>query len=271
MSTNSITDKKFKKLSIQVSLDGLSFCTMDTLTKRIHEVKNVSYKQYPSHYTDENNLWRALLNFDELTSDYDEVTVLHNNNLNTFVPKPFFDENKLSEYLKFNNKIFTSDLLKYDRVLSYDMVNVYVPFSQAMNYLNKQFSNIVHRHSNTILVGKLLELSKNDDATKMYVHISGATFEIIVIKNQQLILFNTFEYSTPVDFLYYILFTAEQLQLNPESFPLVLLGKIDTANELYKIAYKYVRNVQLLQQDNIEERNDFGLLKNIEHFILFHS
>jgi hypothetical protein len=44
------------------------------------------------------------------------------------------------------------------------------------------------------------------------------SFEIIVIQNQQLLLFNSFEYLTPEDFIYYVLFTAEQLNINPENF-----------------------------------------------------
>jgi hypothetical protein len=51
----------------------------------------------------------------------------------------------------------------------------------------------------------------------MTVHFSEGHFEIIVIQNQKLLLFNSFDYQTP-DFIYYVLFTAEQLSLNPKTF-----------------------------------------------------
>ena len=77
----------------------------------------------------------------------------------------------------------------------------------------------------------------------MFVHIQKEHFEIVVVKNRKLILYNTFTYTTKEDFIYYILFTAEQLALDPDTFPLYLLGDIDKENAFYDILYTYVRNV----------------------------
>ena len=48
-------------------------------------------------------------------------------------------------------------------------------------------------------------------------------------------------------FIYYVLFAAEQLKLNPEKFEFILLGSVEKDDELYKIAYKYIRNVSLIE------------------------
>lgn len=103
----------------------------------------------------------------------------------------------------------------------------------------------------------------------MFVHISPKQFEIVVIQNQKLHLYNAYDYKTPEDFLYYILFTAEQLYLNPEHFKLELLGKIMEDDALHTIAYKYIRNVSLFDVSFMQ--NDFTAMENREHFILFHS
>jgi hypothetical protein len=99
--------------------------------------------------------------------------------------------------------------------------------------------------------------------------VSDTHFEIVVIQNQKLQLYNTFEYKTTEDFIYYIVFTAEQLHLNPESFKLELLGKILEDDSLYKIAFKYVRNTNLFDvsfmQSNLTDA------EKREHFILLHS
>ena len=103
----------------------------------------------------------------------------------------------------------------------------------------------------------------------MFVHVSDTHFEIVVIQNQKLELYNSFEYKTPEDFIYYILFTAEQLHLNPESFKLELLGKIDTESPLYTIAYKYVRNVAMMDYSSVF--NSLSEAQKREHFILINS
>ena len=105
----------------------------------------------------------------------------------------------------------------------------------------------------------------------MFVHINTGHIEIIVVQNQKLLLFNSFDYNTPEDFLYYILFTAEQLNLNPENFPLELIGNINTESEYFKIAYKYIRNVSLIDVEDLRWNNYFSEAENRNHFLLFNS
>jgi hypothetical protein len=137
------------------------------------------------------------------------------------------------------------------------------------NFFIDQYGSFDYKHANTILVSRLLDLSKNKEERKMFVNVSESHFEIIVVQNQKLLLFNSFEYKTPEDFIYYILFTAEQLQLNPENFQLELLGTIKVDDAYYKIAYQYIRNVSLL--DVSDKKNTFTDSENREFFILIHS
>ena len=96
-------------------------------------------------------------------------------------------------------------------------------------------------------------------------------FEIIIVQNQHLLLFNSFDYKTPEDLIYYLLFTAEQLNMNPESFNLEFLGIIDEENSFFKIAYKYIRNVSLFDVSDLQKNNSFSKADNLKHFILFQS
>ena len=91
---------------------------------------------------------------------------------------------------------------------------VYIPYVNINNFFIDQFGTFDYKHANSILVSKLLDASKNNDNKKMIVHFNPGHFEIIVIQNQKLLLFNSFEYKTPEDFIYYLLFTAEQLNMN---------------------------------------------------------
>ena len=102
----------------------------------------------------------------------------------------------------------------------------------------------------------------------MYVNIRSNHFEIVILKNKELILFNSFEYKTEEDFVYYILFTAEQLLLDPETFPLTLMGKINKNDALYNAAYTYVREVSIYNQETKfmlkpEDKKNF-----IQNFVL---
>ena len=270
-----ITDKIYKKLALQVSLNGFSFCISDMLSHTILSFKDIVFSNVKTdsnwNQKTEDHLAMAFKENPELTESYDQIVIIHENNLSTFVPTALFDEQFLGSYLQFNTKVFESDFFTYDEVSTYQMNNVYIPYMNINNFFIDAFGQFSAKHANTILVSKLLDLSKNVDEKKMFVHMSFNHFEIIVVQNQKLLLFNTFDYKTPEDLIYYLLFAAEQLSLNPEFFKLELLGSINESDEYFKIAYKYIRNVSLFDTSDLQKNNSFSTADNLKHFILFQS
>jgi hypothetical protein len=266
---SSVIDKMYKKLAIQVSLNGLSFATFDTLMNKPLQIQKINIGNVNVTSKIEDLFTEAFHNFPELKAGYDEITIIHSNNLSTFVPTALFDEEYLGSYLQFNTKVFETDFFAFDELPNYEMNNVYIPYVNMNNYFIDQFGTFDYKHANTILVNKLLDLSKNNEEQKMFVHISDSHFEIVIIQNQKLQLYNSFEYKTPEDFIYYILFTAEQLHLNPETFKLELLGKISEDDSLYSITFKYIRNTQLFDVSFMQ--SSLTDTEKREHFILLHS
>ncbi|WP_413998289.1 DUF3822 family protein [Flavobacterium sp. W1B] len=266
-----ITEKKYKKLSVQVSLTGLSFCCFDTLNNTITSFREVHFDSFHTGIKIEDLFSNAFREYPELNDSYDDILIIHNNNLSTFVPTPLFDENFLGSYLQYNTKVFDTDFFAFDEISNYQINSVYIPYVNMNNFFIDKFGTFDYKHANSILVQKLLDASKNIDDKKMMVHFNPNHFEVVVIQNQKLLLFNSFDYKTPEDFIYYILFTAEQLNLNPENFPLELIGTIDTESDYFKIAYKYIRNVSLIDVEDLRWNNYFSEAENRNHFILFNS
>lgn len=267
----SITDKKYKKLSIQVSLTGLSFCCFDTLNDTIISFDEVRFDTIDKGIKIEELFSDAFEKHSELSESYDDVMIIHNNNLSTLVPTALFDENFLGSYLQYNTKVFETDFFAFDEISNYQINSVYIPYVNMNNYFIDKFGSFDYKHANSVLVSKLMDESKNNDVKTMWLHFAQGHFEIIVIQNQKLLLFNSFEYQSPEDFLYYLLFTAEQLQMNPENFPLELIGDITPDSPFYKIAYKYIRNINLKDVEDLRWNNYFSEVENRKHFILFNS
>lgn len=242
--TNKIYNKLTNlELSIQISLSGLSFCILQKDTNTITALKELRFdkKLNPLEVLDQ---LKHLFNTEGITQNtYSAITVIHENDLSTLVPKPLFNEDCIADYLKFNSKILKSDFIAFDEILINDTINVYVPYININNFIYDQFGTFTFKHVSTVLVEELLLLEKNTNGPKMYVNINTTHFEMVVINNAKLLLYNTFEYKTAEDFIYYILFAIEQLQLNPETCQLILLGHVHKDDSLHNIAYKYIRNV----------------------------
>lgn len=243
--SNRLEQISYKELSIQVSLNGFSFCILNKETNTICYAKQVSFEKKQTPYK---LLDKLKYQFDSLNiynHNFETIHVVHENELSTLVPKSIFSENHLADYLKFNSRILKSDFISFDDLLNEALVNVYVPYVNINNFLFDKFGAFEYKHFSTILIEYLLANAKHASQASMFAYVNKSHFEIVVLNSGKLKLYNTFEYKTKEDFLYYILFVAEQLQLNPEHFKLEVFGEIRENDALFEMAYKFIRNVSI--------------------------
>lgn len=269
-STNTILNKEYKKLLLQISLHEVSFCLYNTLESKIEFFSNYILTQNNTLQETEEEILNLIRQSTVLQTGFDDVLILHDSTLNSFVPQALFDEQYLKSYLHYNVKVSPDDFVTYDEVTGNDMNNIYIPFVKLNNALIDLYGQFHYKHTATILVKKILETSKNVAEPQIFAHIQEKQFQIIVVKNQKLLLYNSFEYHKSEDFVYHLLFTTEQLKLNPESVIVKLLGKITKNNELFEIAYKYIRNVSLYTE-NLQLDQSISEDNYLKNFILIHA
>lgn len=236
------------QLSIQLSLDGFSFCIYNKITEQIG-VLGIYKFEYPN-ITPYKHLELVKELYEQeplLNNKYHQVKITHYNNLVTQVPKPFFNKNHLNLYLQYTVKVLENDFITFDEVENTEIVNVYIPFVNINNFFIDIYGAFDYKHAATVFLESTIPLAKNSKNDSCFVNVHGHHFEIVVIKNQKFELYNHFSFSTEEDFIYYILFTAEQLQLNTEIFELVLMGDIEKESALFSILFKYIRNVKFFE------------------------
>ena len=259
------------ELSIQISLSGLSFCILQRDSNTIIKLKNISFNKRLNPFEVLDYLKELFHTDIDLANNFQKVSVVHDNDISTQVPKELFDETYLADYLKFDSKILKSDFITYDIIKQNNSINVYVPYININNFIYDKFGSFTYKHVSTILIETLLKIEENNQETKFYVNVNLNHFELVIIENGQLNLYNTFKYNSSEDFIYYVLFVAEQLNLNPEEFKLIFLGDIEKGDNLYNIAYKYIRNIDFgkelhnfsFQEDIKTEYSHFTLLNNL--------
>lgn len=248
-------------------MSGLSFFILDIITNEVLEVINKNFEVVQTPQTLLDQLKQAFNYHDVLKSEFSKVQLIHSNNLQTLVPSALFEESALSDYIKYNTKIFKTDFITYDVIQNEDIMVVYVPFVNINNFIFERFGSFEYKHSATVLIDRILQLQKNSTEPHMYINVNHKHFEITVTENNLLKLYNSFEYETPEDFIYYILFTAEQLNMNPEQFKCILMGTIKNDDNLFKLAYNYIRHVSILPYTNMR----YHYKQTTEYFTLLNS
>jgi len=101
----------------------------------------------------------------------------------------------------------------------------------------------IHHHSSVFIESLLLLNRQNIHPTQVFVQVHPGFFDLVVIHERKLHFYNTFAYSSSEDFIYFLLFTFEQLHLLPEQTPVTLSGEIQKNSAIYEIMFKYIRNL----------------------------
>lgn len=258
-----VTSKR--KLSIQFSLDGFSFCTTNTHNEVIEFSSYTFSKTKNSPELVLEKLQDIFKKEKSLQYDFETVTVIHQNNLNTLVPNEYFKKDALKSYLKYSIKTIATDLITFDELDFMNSKNVYVPYVNINNFLFQNFGEFEYKHYSSVLLEKLFSIATNDICC--YIHLSKSTFDIVIIKNSNLQFFNIFEYKTKEDFMYYVLFTLEQLDLSTEETLVSILGDMEEDSDLFRLMYTYIRNIDFLSSKNAVFNNQKEISKH-SNFIL---
>lgn len=265
--TNKILPKSLHRLSVQVSLTGLSFLVTDSDNKKsvFFSEEDFGGTRTPEEILIE--IERVLDTSEALQYQFDDVSLIFANNIYSIIPNSLFDETKASEYLKFNSKILSNDYITHDSIENHDLVTVYVPYVNITNYFFDRFGTFQYFHSTSVLLKTILDHEKHTIVPKVYIHVQKDFFDCIIVRDGTLQLCNSYPYRTPEDFIYYILFCLEQLQLNPDTVNLYLCGNINENDDNYEILYNYIRNINFTDLPALD-RMQIDTKDDHHHFIL---
>ncbi|OUR91783.1 hypothetical protein A9Q87_08220 [Flavobacteriales bacterium 34_180_T64] len=270
--TNSLNSQIPNKLSIQISLSGLSFCVLNSQSNVIEHFQQIDFDK---KLTPQVLLDRLSTIFDTnstYSGQFETVLLIYHNQLSSIVPKLLFNEQNSADYLKFNAKILKTDYITHDQIEINDSVNVYVPLVNINNYIFDKFGAFEFKHASTILIETLLKTELSAKESRFYINVEKNHLEIILIENGALIFYNAFEYDSVEDFIYYILFTLEQLHLDQEHLKVVLTGSIHKNDANYKILYKYIRHIEFIQPiKTFKYASNIEPFSNYNHFIILNS
>jgi hypothetical protein len=249
--SKSIFDKAFDKeasqyygLSIQCSLDGFSFCIIDPQSNRYLGI--VAYEfQYATGLHMLSQALDELIRDDELLRlPYESVRIIFETHKSTLVPHAFFDPENLTSHLKLHHQIDHDEIVRSDNLPMLEARNIWLIPESVRKVLGVYFPMAaVHNHA-SVLIESLLALSKNrDEGNAVFVYVRKNMFDIVVLNGNKLLFFNSFRYQAKEDFIYFLIYVLEQLELNPEMVRLTFLGEILRLSSIYDVAHKYVRHV----------------------------
>ena len=169
----------------------------------------------------------------------------------TLVPAQLFDPNEKEQYLNFNFTQVTEGPVFCDHLMPLDAWQVYCVPPAVVEATMEFFPKCKVVHAASLLIESIWINYKNRINTPhIFLHVRKQLFDLMIFNGRQMSYFNTFRFQNPDDVTYYLIFVMEQLNLNPEKIPLVLLGNIEMGNDLSELLLRYVRHVETARRND---------------------
>lgn len=184
-----------------------------------------------------------------LNKSFARVNIGISNKRLVLVPEVIFDPNQAVHFLENSAPIWTSDKVMVDVIDNQDIRLVYA-FRQSIlqKYLH-HFSNATSQNALTKYIGGLNKLlNKLSYGHNLFINALYDTMYIVVFRNNELTFANVYEFSTAEDFLYYVMLIFKEFQLDQETTPTYISGKLDKDSIIHDLLMRYVRNLKFVNE-----------------------
>ena len=190
------------------------------------------------------------------------------NPLYTVVPAALYQPDNKEEWLKFNQVIDNDYVILNDDIYSLDSTCVYALNEKLKGLIDHAFPNNHIKHKVTCIVESLSNM-----ASKKYksclVNVGTDSFDI-ALYDKKLVSFNTFEYQSTEDFLYYILASLEQHNFLVDKTEIIVSGEIEVQSALHDTLNDYFPKLKFaVHNKSIVLKHDFEKLPNHFYYSLF--
>ena len=232
-------------LSIQVGLDGFSFCILD-----IRRNKYIVFRHIPLIVGKLQFLSGKIETIfeeeEKLNADYKTVSIIYSTNKATLVPKEYSDPEYFVKIAELSNEISRNEDVRAEDLPGFNYHLVYSYPKDLMTLLNRKFTDFHFRHKSIPLLKSLLS-QRTEKKNTLLINFEKKYIRMIALKGMQISLYNSFYFKNESDFLYYTLNICHNLQFDPERDEIMIGGYVADDSSYVRQLKKYISNVQFLK------------------------
>jgi len=245
-------------LSLVFGEGGFSYAVLDFKRNKylcIQQIKKndltSSHGAQPIKPSFEDFLKSAFSAMPWLKNQYKTIRIAYEGKKSTLIPSLLFDVKERDHYLQFGFSGSQDEKTFSDHLIPLDIQHVYSVPAPVLNSIKSHYPSVGLVHFSSVLIESIWINYKNRiNTNRVFLHIRDNMIDLMIFDGRQMSYFNSFAYQNRDDIAYYLIFVMEQLNHNPETIPLVLLGNIEKNSPLYDLLFKYVRHVEFARRND---------------------
>jgi hypothetical protein len=216
--------------------------------------------------------FKSIIEQDEILGNLQAEKIIFgiHSNCSTFIPDPLFSKDHMEEALKLVCRPEASDNIYEDHIKIADTHLIYNVPESFLKETGDIFKEAILFNAKSNFIEMQLMMNKHRQLPFLAVNVRKHKMDILVCKGNELLFCNTFEQHTGEDFIYYLLYVMEQMQLSPDVNQVMVYGEIDRNSSAWLVAQKYIRYISLGEKpDNIEYSYGFSNISSSQYHLLF--
>ena len=235
-----------KEISIQISLNGFSFYIKDERSKEL-AFRHYSFKGI--FLTDEliRKTSEILDEDTTLHADFTQTQVIYVSQKSTLIPSDYFEPQSAKKAFEFNQTIEELDEIHYTHLPFINSYNIYTIPNYLANELSKKFNNKVQfNHQGSKLLALSYKIHAKNPGLKLFVNINKGFFDFAIFSENNLKLYNSYQYVHQTDFIYFLLYACKELKLDAHNEKFVFMGEHSDNDVLFTEVQKYLGEIIML-------------------------
>lgn len=242
---NKDTNIQFITLSILIDQDGFSFYLHHTNPEQSSLIENIQVEDLLSLKS--LKMFKKKLQAISDTYAFKDVKVAYANSYYAFVPKAYYVEDAMADYLKYNVELFEEDQITSDAIESLEIHQVFIPLMNYNNTILEIVEEFEYQHFTNYIIQDI-QPKDFDNKHVMHVFIRKSSIDVIAFEGMKFKLCNSFDFETDFDLAYYVLFAVEELKFNQVEMQMNIYHDSESTTWL-DVLKEYVKHVSCERKD----------------------
>jgi hypothetical protein len=232
------------EISVQISLNGLSFCVITKSDSTIRAFRSYRFKNAVMLEDILNETQEILLKDDLIHLTYNKAKAIFINRKSTIVPDEFFNPDMVKQIMEFNQPVDELDEVHFNSLEQIKSKLIFTFPTYLAGMLTHHFKKIEFYNQAFPLIQLLDDFPGSTRDFKIAINLNREFFDMVVMTNNNLKLSNNYLYVSSTDLLYFILFVCKQLGINPNTSVFCFTGEQSHNSEILKGLTGYLNNIQ---------------------------
>lgn len=232
------------KLSIQVSLDGFSFCCLDDRTKRYVAVKEYTFANISNSFEEACFNIAAIIKDDELLNrPYKEVKCMLVAPSTTLIPTSLFVEERQFSYIKSLISLTEHEVDCFNRKLCDKSITAVFAYPKMLSSLIREINVDTKFYSHTIpQINKQIS-EQTTCPSQLSLFVCGNTACYSLMQNRSLKISTSFMFESTTDLVYYTMLLLKEHDIKPSEVEVYISGKVEKQSPRHTELSQFLPNL----------------------------